>query len=80
MFADPETLWLNVTNVGLGLAVLAFCALILYAILREVSERVTGSGGETAVFLRSPRRVRRLHGSMACNDGACGAELAGGAD
>jgi hypothetical protein len=38
--ADPETFWLNVTNLALGLVTLAALLALGYAIGREVIERV----------------------------------------
>ena len=38
--ADPETFWLNVTNLALGLVTLSALLVLGYAIGREVLERV----------------------------------------
>jgi hypothetical protein len=39
-WSDPETLWLNLTNLGLGICVLACFGVFAYGALQEVRERL----------------------------------------
>lgn len=53
---DPQTYWLNVTNIGLGLATLAGLGLVAYAVAQEFFARSTArrrsaSGADDHVFL-----------------------------
>ncbi len=54
--SDPRALWLTITNIALGLAVLGGLAALLYAIGREwlerVEERHGRSRGEVHPFRR----------------------------
>ena len=34
--ADPETFWLNVTNIALGLATIIFLGILVRAVFRDV--------------------------------------------
>ncbi len=68
MFADPETFWLSVTNVGLGLVTLAACVVAGCAVLREFVRRLAISRGETRELVHVSRT--RL----------CNTEAASGAD
>jgi hypothetical protein len=53
---DPQTYWLNVTNIGLGLATLAGLGLVAYAVgqeflARSMQRRSSASGVDDHVFL-----------------------------
>lgn len=37
--SDPQTYWLNVTNIGLGVVALVCCGAIAWAVLREAIVR-----------------------------------------
>lgn len=76
MFADPETFWLTVTNLALGIVALAFCLAVAYVILQEGLSRVLSSRRKAQVFIDTLRRTHRLQGTLACG-GACGPEAAG---
>ncbi|HEX9655046.1 MAG TPA: hypothetical protein VGA99_15170 [bacterium] len=39
-FTDPETFWLNVTNLGLGIVTFICCAVLAGGVLKEVVERL----------------------------------------
>lgn len=39
-FNDPETLWLNVTNIGLGIVTLVCLALVAHGLYKEVTARL----------------------------------------
>lgn len=47
--ADPETFWLNVTNIGLGLATLFCMAVVAWAVAHEALVRL-----RSRVALRQP--------------------------
>ncbi len=68
MFADPETFWLAVTNVGLGIVTLAACVVAAWAVLREFMGRLGVSRRQTREIVQVPRT--RL----------CNTEAASGAD
>ena len=36
--ADPETFWLNITNIGLGLVTLFFLSVLVRTALRDIRE------------------------------------------
>jgi hypothetical protein len=36
---DPRTYWLNITNIGLGIVVLACCIVVARAFLQDLRER-----------------------------------------
>ena len=46
---DPQTLWLNVTNFGLGLVILVCFAAIGYALLQDVRAKVRKAASERAL-------------------------------
>lgn len=78
MFADPQTFWLSVTNIGLGVLTLGFCFVVMYSILHEVLAR--RAQRKSGLFVRTPQRPRRLRGSFGYDRGACRTELAGSPD
>ncbi|NUO80454.1 hypothetical protein HUU05_10290 [candidate division KSB1 bacterium] len=39
-WSDPETFWLNVTNIALGAATLICCVVLAFGVLQEVVERL----------------------------------------
>jgi hypothetical protein len=39
-FNDPNTFWLNVTNIALGIVTLVCCIVVGYGVVREVLARV----------------------------------------
>jgi hypothetical protein len=38
-YSDPKTLWLSITNIGLGLIVLVCCVVVARAFLHDLLER-----------------------------------------
>lgn len=47
---DPKTIWLNLTNIGLGLVVLVCCLAAGRAFLRDLLDRSTQRTGEGAAL------------------------------
>lgn len=47
-WSDPDTFWLNLTNIGLGLVTLACCGAVAYAIGREFLVRLLHRAGKLA--------------------------------
>ena len=37
---DPNTFWLNVTNIALGIVTLICCVVVGYGVVQEIAERV----------------------------------------
>jgi hypothetical protein len=64
---DPNTFWLNVTNIGLGLITLVCIAVVGYSILQEVLVRV-----------RKTRTSLALEDDHAFDAGALGLTMADG--
>ncbi len=48
-WADPEMLWLNLTNAALGLVVLVCCGIVTVSIVKELVARLVASK-ETHAF------------------------------
>ncbi len=40
---DPQTFWLNVTNIGLGIATLVCCLVIVLALFDDIAEHLKGA-------------------------------------
>jgi hypothetical protein len=60
-FSDPQTLWLNLTNVALGVVTLACLLVVGYSILLEVRERAQRRAAAGAGV---DREMRDLIGSF----------------
>ncbi len=77
MFTDPQTVWLNLTNAGLGLIVLAFFLAVGGVTLREIYTKVR-EAPRARIFERGRRRYRQE--SLGYGGEACPPEPAGSAD
>jgi hypothetical protein len=49
--ADPETMWLNVTNAVLGICVLVCVGIVTFAVVRDVMARLRERARERDVFV-----------------------------
>jgi hypothetical protein len=58
---DPETMWLNLTNLGLGLIVAACFVALGYALLVDVYKRVRGTAGESPLSYERGLDAHALH-------------------
>lgn len=49
-WSDPDTLWLNVTNLALGIVTLLCCLLCVYAVAKEVWVRRAKTSKDTILL------------------------------
>ncbi|MCZ2073937.1 MAG: hypothetical protein HUU41_12815 [Bryobacteraceae bacterium] len=64
---DPKTLWLNLTNIALGLVVLVCIAVVAYGVLQEFALR---RKKRAAAFIEIDRDMKNLAAAAAHDDHA----------